>query len=49
MSISKFSSFKNSVVTITSLSKLYFRCQRFILLIQRKEVISMSYGVSIGI
>ena len=33
-SICKFSSFKNPFATITSLSKLYFRFRRFILLVQ---------------
>ena len=41
ISICDFSSF-NSFVTITSLSKLYCRFRRFILLVQRKKVISMS-------
>ena len=36
VSICKFSSFKNLFVTITSLSELYFRFRRFILLVQTK-------------
>ena len=32
--------------TITSLSELYFRFRRFILLVQTKKVISMNYGSS---
>ena len=43
-SICKFGSFKNPFATITSLSELYFRLGRFILLVQTKEVISMNYG-----
>ena len=41
ISICNFSSF-NSFVMITSLSKLYCRFRRFILLVQRKKVISMN-------
>ena len=33
---------------ITSLSEFYFRSKRFILLVQTKKVISMSYGSSIS-
>ena len=43
-SICKFGSFKNSFAAITSLSKLYFRFRRFILLVQTKKVISMDYA-----
>ena len=43
-SICKFGSFKNPFATITSLSELYFRFRRFILLVQTKKVISMNYG-----
>ena len=43
-SICKFGSFKNPFVMITSLSELYFRFRRFILLVQIKKVISMNYG-----
>ena len=39
ISTCKFGSFKNPFATITSLSELYFRIRRFILLIQMKEVI----------
>ena len=46
ISIYKFDSFKNPFVTITSLSELYFRFRRFILLVQTKMVISMNYGSS---
>ena len=45
-SIYKFGSFKNSFATITSLSELYFRFRRFILLVQMKKVISMNYDSS---
>ena len=44
ISICKFGSFKNPFVTITSLSELYFRFRRFILLVKMKKVISMNYG-----
>ena len=44
--IYKFGSFKNPFAIITSLSELYFRCKRFILLVQTKKVISMNYGSS---
>ena len=40
-SICKFGSFKNPFATITSLSELYFRFRRFILLVQTKKVISI--------
>ena len=46
ISIYKFDSFKNPFVTTTSLSELYFRFRRFILLVQTKMVISMNYGSS---
>ena len=46
ISICKFGSFKNPFVMITSQSELYLRIRRFILLVQMKEVISMSYGSS---
>ena len=39
-------SFKNPFATITSLSELYFRFRRFILLVQIKKMISMNYGCS---
>ena len=41
-----FGSFKNPFAAITSLSELYFRIRRFILLVQTKKVISMNYGSS---
>ena len=41
-SICKFGSFKNPFAAITSLSELYFRFRRFILLVQMEEVISMA-------
>ena len=44
ISISKFGIFKNPLTTITSLSELYL--WRFILLVQTKKVISISYGSS---
>ena len=44
ISICKFGSLKNPFATITSLSELYFRRRNFTLLVQTKEVISMSYG-----
>ena len=37
---------RNPFATITSLSELYFRFRRFILLVQTKKVISMDYGSS---
>ena len=46
ISICKYDSFKNLFATITSLSELSFRFRRFILLIQMKKVISMSYSSS---
>ena len=45
-SLCKFGSFKNPFATITSLSGLYFRFRRFVLLVQTKKVISMDYGSS---
>ena len=45
-SICKFGNFKNPFLTITSLSELYFRFRRFILLVQMEKVISMNYGCS---
>ena len=42
----KFGSFKNPFATITSLSELYSRFIRIILLVQTKKVISMDYGCS---
>ena len=41
---SKFGSFKNPFATITSLSELYFRFRKFILLVQTRKMISMNYG-----
>ena len=46
ITICKFDSFKNTFATITSLSELYFRFRRLILLVQTKEVISMKYSSS---
>ena len=50
ISICKFGSFcndyKNPFATITSLSELYIRSRRFIILIQTKKVISMNQGSS---
>ena len=43
-SVCKFGSFKSPFAMITSLSELYFRFRRFILLVQTKKVISMNYG-----
>ena len=48
ISIGKFGSFKNPFAVITSLSELYFRFRRFILLVQMKKLISMNYGSSIS-
>ena len=45
-SICMFGSFKNSFAMMTSLSELYFRFRRSVLLAQTKTVISMSYGSS---
>ena len=44
--ICNFGSFKNPFAMITSLSELYFRIRRFILLVQTKKVICMNYGSS---
>ena len=44
ISIFKFGSFKNPFTTITILSELYFRFKIFILQVQTKKVISISYG-----
>ena len=44
ISICKFGSFRKPFATINSLSELYFRFRRFILLVQTKKVISVNYG-----
>lgn len=44
VSMSKFANFKNPFAKITSLSKLHFRWRRFILFVQMKEIVFMSYG-----
>ena len=46
ISTRKFGSFKNPLATVTSLSELYFRIKRLILLVQKKKKISMNYGCS---
>ena len=46
LAIGNFVSFKNPFATITSLSELYFKFRRFILLVQTKKMISMNYGSS---
>ena len=46
ISICKFGSFKNHFATITSLSELYFRFRRFIMLVQTKIMVSINYGSS---
>ena len=46
ISVCKFDSLKNPFARITSLSELYLRIRRFILLVQMKKVISMNYGSS---
>ena len=46
ISICNFGSFKNPFATISSLSELYFRIRKFILLVQTKNVISTNYGSS---
>ena len=46
ISISKFSSFKNPFAAVTSLSGLYFRFRKFILLVITKKVIYVNYGSS---
>ena len=46
ISICKLGSFNNPFALITSMSELYFRFSRFVLLMQRKKVISMNYGSS---
>ena len=43
ISICKFGSFQNPIAMITSLSELYFRSRRFILLKQMKKMISRNY------
>ena len=45
-SICKFGSFKNTFATNISLPEFHFRCRWFILLVQTKDVISVSYGSS---
>ena len=45
-SICKFVSFKNPFAMITSLSELYFRFRRFVLLVQTKKVISMNLAAA---
>ena len=45
-SICKFDSFKNPFATITSMPEFYFRFRRFILLVETKTTISMSYDVA---
>ena len=42
----KLDSFKNPFATIASLSKFYFKFRRFILLLQRKKVITINYDSS---
>ena len=44
ISICKFGRFKNPFATSTSLSKLYFRFRRFILLVEWKKVIAINCG-----
>ena len=46
INICKLGSFENPFVIITSLSELYYRFKRLILLVQTKEVIYMNYGSS---
>ena len=46
ISTCKFGSFKNPFAMITSLSELYFRFRRSVLLLQKKIVIFMNYGSS---
>ena len=46
ISICKFGSFKNPFAMVTSLSKLYFRIGKFILLVKAKKVISLSHDSS---
>ena len=46
ISICKLGSFKNTFGTISSLSELHFRFRVFILPVQMKKAISMSYGCS---
>ena len=45
-SVIKFGSFKNPFATITSLSELYFRFRRLILLVQTWKVVFINYGSS---
>ena len=49
ITICKFGSFKNPFSTITSLSEVYFRIRRLILLVQTKKSDSMNYGSSTSI
>ena len=42
----KFGSFQNPFATTTSLSELYFRFRKFILLLKTRKVISRNYGSS---
>ena len=46
ISLSKSDSLNNLFATITTLSELHSRCRRFMLLVQTKELVSMSYGSS---
>ena len=48
ISISNFERFNNPFATITSLPELHFTYRTFILSVQTKEEISMSYGSSTG-
>ena len=44
ISISKLGNLKNPFAAITSLSEFHLTCRRFVLLVQGREVTSMSYG-----
>ena len=44
ISVCKFGSFNNPFAMIASLSELYFRFRRFVLLVQAKKMISVNYG-----
>ena len=45
-SICKFGSSENPFATITSMPEFYFRFRRFILLVETKATISMSYAMA---
>ena len=48
-SISNFGIFKNPFATITSLSKIYFRFRRFIMLVETKKMIFITMAAAHGL